>query len=132
MEPPAGREGVGLPERVNLAEKFARFDDAWNPRIVAELNGQQVKVARFRGEFVWHRHEHEDELFWVIRGQLRLRFRDRDVLVGEGEFQVVPRGVEHLPVAETEEVWVVLFEPASTLNTGELRDERTRETLERL
>ncbi|GBF05434.1 mannose-6-phosphate isomerase [Deinococcus aerius] len=132
MDPQAGREGLTVPEPVNVAAKFALFDDAWNPRIVAELNGQQVKVARLRGEFVWHHHEHEDELFWVIRGTLRLRFRDRDVLLQEGEFQVVPRGVEHLPVAETEEVWAVLFEPASTLNTGDVRGERTRETLERL
>ncbi|GAA5512572.1 hypothetical protein Dcar01_01288 [Deinococcus carri] len=117
---------------VNLVEKFGQFDDAWNPRVVAELNGQQVKVAKLRGEFVWHHHDHEDELFWVIRGRLCLRFRDGDVRLGEGEFLVVPRGVEHLPVAETEEVWVVLFEPASTLNTGNLRGERTRETLERL
>ncbi|GMA14470.1 cupin domain-containing protein [Deinococcus metallilatus] len=119
-------------DKVNLAEKFALFDDAWHPRVVAELNGQQVKVVKLRGEFVWHHHEHEDELFWVVRGTLRLRFRDRDVRVGEGEFIVVPRGTDHLPVAETEEVWVVLIEPASTLNTGNVRGERTRETLERL
>jgi mannose-6-phosphate isomerase-like protein (cupin superfamily) len=115
----------------NLSAAFASFADAWNPRIVAELNGQQVKVVRVRGAFDWHFHEHEDELFLVHRGTFRMEFRDRVVELGPGDLLVVPRGVEHRPVAD-EEAEVVLFEPASTLNTGNVRTERTREHLERL
>lgn len=111
-------------EKVNLAEKLALFAEHWQPRIVGELNGQQVKLAKLLGSFDWHFHEHEDELFLVLRGTLTLRLRDRDVILGEGEFFIVPRGVEHQPVAE-EEVHVLLFEPATTLNTGNLRNERT-------
>jgi mannose-6-phosphate isomerase-like protein (cupin superfamily) len=118
-------------EKVNLAEKLALFDDHWHPRIVGELNGQQVKLVKFIGEFVWHHHEHEDELFLVVKGRFRMEFRDRDVWLEEGEFLVVPRGVEHRPVAE-EEVHVLLFEPASTLNTGDVRNERTIEAPERI
>jgi mannose-6-phosphate isomerase-like protein (cupin superfamily) len=114
---------------VNLAEKFAAIDDYWNPRIAGELNGQQVKLAKFKGEFVWHKHDEEDELFLVVAGTLRMRLRDREALVGPGEFFIVPRGVEHLPVSETEECHVMLLEPASTLNTGDVRNERTRDTL---
>lgn len=114
---------------VNLAEKFALFNDHWRPRIVGELNGQQVKVAKLKGEFVWHSHEHEDELFLVVKGRLLMKFRDRDVEIGPGEFIIVPAGVEHCPVAE-EEVELVLFEPASTVNTGGERNERTVENLE--
>ena len=117
-------------ERVNLSEKLALFRELWSPRIVAELNGQQVKVAKLEGEFVWHHHEHEDELFLVLAGTLRIEFRDRVVTLEEGELCVVPRGVEHRPVAERE-AHVLLFEPATTLNTGNVRDERTREDLER-
>ena len=109
---------------VNLAEKFGTFSEHWQPRIVGELNGQHVKVVRLLGEFVWHHHENEDELFFVVRGELRIEFRDRAVMVGEGEFCIVPRGVEHRPVAE-QEVLVMLFEPASTLNTGNVQNERT-------
>jgi mannose-6-phosphate isomerase-like protein (cupin superfamily) len=116
---------------INLAAKLAQFTDQWNPRIVAELNGQHVKLARLQGEFVWHHHEAEDELFLVLRGTLRMQFRDREVAVKPGECIVVPRGVEHRPVAD-DEVHVLLFEPASTLNTGNVRSERTRERLERL
>jgi len=115
--------------KVNLAEKLARFDDAWNPRIVAALNGQQVKLARLRGVFVWHRHEAEDEMFLVLRGHLRMELRDASIDIDPGEFLVVPRGVEHLPVAE-EEVEVMLFEPASTLNTGDPLDPRAKPDLE--
>ena len=109
---------------VNLAEKFGTFSDHWQPRIVGELNGQHVKLARLFGEFVWHHHENEDELFFVVSGTLRIEFRDRVVTVGEGELCIVPRGVEHRPVAE-QEVLVMLFEPASTLNTGNVENERT-------
>ena len=116
---------------INLAAKLAQFTDPWNPRIVAELNGQHVKLARLQGEFVWHHHEAEDELFLVLRGTLRMQFRDREVAIKPGECIVVPRGVEHRPVAD-DEVHVLLFEPASTLNTGNVRSERTRDRLERL
>ena len=119
------------PEKSNLADKFAAFTDHFSPKIVAELNGQQVKLVKFRGEFIWHHHEHEDELFLVHRGRFRMEFRDRVVELGAGDFIVVPRGVEHRPVAD-EEVEVVLFEPASTLNTGNVVNERTVATLGRL
>jgi mannose-6-phosphate isomerase-like protein (cupin superfamily) len=118
-------------QRISLAEKFAQFSDRWSPKIIAELNGQQVKLVKVQGEFVWHRHDHEDELFLVVSGRLTLCFRDRDVVLGEGELCVVPRGVEHKPVA-LEEAEVLLFEPATTLNTGNVRGERTLERLERL
>ena len=111
-------------EKVNIKEKFALFDERWSPKIVGELNGQHVKLVKLHGEFVWHHHEREDELFLVLEGRLRMDFRDRRAWVGQGEFIVVPRGVEHRPVAE-EEVHVMLFEPASTLNTGNVRNEMT-------
>ncbi len=111
-------------EKVNLADAFASFDEPWSPRIAAELNGQYVKLAKLEGPFVWHSHEDEDELFFVVKGHLTLRLRDRDIELDEGEFFVVPRGVEHLPIAEAE-CHVLLFEPASTLNTGETENERT-------
>jgi mannose-6-phosphate isomerase-like protein (cupin superfamily) len=110
--------------KVDLAEKLASFNDHWSPRIVAELNGQHVKLAKLKGEFVWHHHENEDELFLVLHGTLRLQFRDGETVLEPGEFAVVPRGVEHRPVAE-EEVHLMLFEPATTLNTGNIEDERT-------
>ncbi len=116
-------------EKVNLAEKFARFQEYWQPKIAGELNDSYVKLVKFKGEFVWHHHEAEDELFLVVKGQMTIRFRDRDLTVNEGEFVVVPKGVEHMPVAE-EEVWVVLLEPKSTLNTGNIRNARTVENLE--
>ncbi len=118
-------------DKVNLAEKFARFTAHWQPKIVGELNGQQVKLAKFAGPFEWHRHEREDELFLVVRGRFRMEFRDRDIELEAGEFLIVPRGVEHRPVADAE-VEVLLFEPAGTLNTGNVRSERTLEQLERL
>jgi mannose-6-phosphate isomerase-like protein (cupin superfamily) len=111
-------------ERVSLDEKFAEFREHWSPRIVGELNGQHVKLAKLQGEFVWHHHEHEDELFLVHRGVLRMEFRDHTVVLGAGDFLIVPRGVEHRPVAD-EEVEVLLFEPAGTLNTGNVVNERT-------
>lgn len=118
-------------EKVNLTQKLSLFSDHWHPRIVGELNGQHVKIVKLVGEFVWHSHEHEDEMFLVLKGTLLLRLRDRDIELQEGEFFIVPRGVEHLPVAE-EEVHLLLFEPASTVNTGNLKNERTREKLEHL
>ena len=118
-------------DKVNLVEKFSLFSDHWNPRIVGELNGQLVKLVKFEGPFIWHHHEHEDELFLVVKGRFRMEFRDRDVWLEQGEFLIVPHGVEHRPVAE-EEVHVLLFEPASTLNTGNVRNERTVEQLERI
>ncbi len=118
-------------QKVNLAEKLARFSEHWSPKIVGELNGQEVKLVKLRGEFVWHRHDAEDEMFLVLRGRLALHFRDRVVTLDEGEFVVVPKGVEHKPVAE-DEVHALLFEPAATLNTGNVRNERTVEAPERL
>ena len=117
--------------KVNIQEKLALFHDHWNPRIVGELNGQHVKLVKFQGEFVWHKHDHEDELFLVIKGRFRMEFRDRHVWLEEGEFLVVPRGVEHRPVAE-DEIHVMLFEPAGTLNTGTAVDDRTVVAPERI
>jgi mannose-6-phosphate isomerase-like protein (cupin superfamily) len=118
-------------EKVNLAEKFRLFSEHWSPKIVGELNGQHVKLAKLLGEFVWHAHADEDELFFVVKGSLKMEFRDRAEMVNENEFLIVPRGVEHRPVAE-EEVWVMLFEPASTLNTGDADSELTKHTLDRI
>ena len=111
-------------EKVNLCAKFDLFDTYWSPKIVGELNGQQVKLAKLLGEFVWHHHEAEDELFLVVKGRLIIRLRQQDVVLNEGEFFIVPRGVEHKPVAERE-VHVLLFEPQSTLHTGNVQSERT-------
>lgn len=127
----AGVIRSGTIDKIDIKEKLARFDDHWNPRIVGELNGQHVKLVKFRGEFVWHKHDAEDELFLVIRGRFRMEYRDRNVWLQEGQFLIVPRGVEHRPVAE-EEVHVMLFEPAGTLNTGDASDERTVVTPERI
>lgn len=118
-------------DKVNLSEKFNLFDDYWKPKIAGEINDSYVKLVKFKGEFVWHRHDREDELFLVVKGAMLMRLRDRDVRVGEGEFIIVPRGVEHMPVAE-EEVHVVLLEPKSTLNTGNVHDERTLPHLQRI
>ena len=117
--------------KVALTEKLARFEERWSPRIVAELNGQEVKLAKLEGEFVWHSHASEDELFLVLAGTLRMELRDGTIELGPGEMLVVPRGVEHRPVAERE-VHVLLFEPAGTVNTGELRNERTVDEPERI
>ena len=118
-------------EKINLASKLALFSDHWSPKVIADLNGQQVKLVKFEGEFVWHHHDHEDELFLVLDGRFRMDFRDRQVWIERGEMIVVPRGVEHRPVAESE-VHVLLFEPASTRNTGNQVERRTVEQLERL
>ena len=117
--------------KVNLADKLALISDYWNPRIVGELNESFVKLAKLKGEFVWHHHDSEDEMFLVVAGNLTLRFRDREQCLGPGEFIVVPRGVEHLPVAD-EEAHVLLLEPKSTLNTGNVRNEMTRGEIERI
>ncbi len=119
------------PERIDLAEKLSGFDERWSPRIVAELNGQQVKLAKLEGEFVWHSHADEDELFLVLEGKLTIELRDGAVVLGPGQMVVVPRGVEHRPVA-VGEVHLLLFEPAGTLNTGNVRNERTVEELKRI
>ena len=111
-------------EKVKVADKLRLIHDHWKPKIVGELNGQLVKLVKFQGPFVWHHHDNEDELFLVVKGRFRMEFRDRHVWLEEGEFLVVPRGVEHRPVAD-EEAHVLLFEPASTLNTGNVRNERT-------
>ena len=116
---------------VNLAEKFRQVSDYWNPRVVGELNDCHVKAVKIKGEFIWHHHDLEDELFLVVKGTLRMRFRDREEIVREGEFLVVPHGVEHMPVAE-EEVHMMLLEPKSTLNTGNVTNERTVRQLERI
>ena len=117
-------------KKVNLREKLALFSEHWRPRVVGDLNGQQVKLAKLKGSFDWHHHEHEDELFLVLKGILILRLPGQDVVLNEGEFFIVPRGIEHQPVAE-DEVHVLFFEPASTLNTGNLRNERTIDRLDR-
>jgi mannose-6-phosphate isomerase-like protein (cupin superfamily) len=117
--------------KINIAEKLALFSDHWNPRIVGELNGQHVKLVKFQGEFVWHKHDNEDELFYVLDGQFNKEFRDKTVELKAGEFLIVPRGVEHRPVA-AQEVAVMLFEPNTTLNTGDTKGELTRETLEKI
>ena len=116
-------------EKVNVLEKFSLFSEHWSPKIIAELNGQAVKLVRVKGEFVWHHHDNEDELFYVLKGKLTMKLRERDIELNAGELLVVPRGVEHKPVA-SEEVWMMLFEPAETLNTGNLQHERTVKKLE--
>ena len=118
-------------EKVNLAEKFNLFEEHWSPKIAGEVNDSYVKLVKFTGEFVWHHHEAEDEMFLVVKGSMTMRLRDRDIEVGEGEFIIVPRGVEHMPVAD-EEAHVVLFEPKTVLNTGNVTNERTRPELERV
>ncbi len=118
-------------EKVNLLEKFGSFSSYWDPKIAGELNGQQVKLVKFAGEFVWHQHENEDELFMVIKGNFVMELRNKTITLNEGELLIVPKGVEHKPVANSE-VWVLLFEPASTLNTGNITNEKTKTKLERI
>ena len=118
-------------DKVNISEKFSQFQDYYNPRIVGELNGQHVKATKLKGEFIWHHHDHEDELFLVIKGKLKMELRDKTVEINEGEFLIVPKGVEHKPVAD-DEVHILLFEPASTLNTGNIENEKTRKELEKI
>jgi mannose-6-phosphate isomerase-like protein (cupin superfamily) len=118
-------------DKINLAEKFSLFNDHFSPKVVGELNGQQVKLVKFKGEFVWHHHDHEDELFFVVKGSFDMHMRDKIVTIREGEFIIMPRGVEHKPVAH-EEVEIMLFEPATTLNTGNVTNEKTVKELKHL
>ena len=116
-------------EKIILVEKFKQFTDHWSPKIAGELNGQQVKLVKLKGEFVWHHHDNEDELFLVIKGCFTMEFREKSVVLNEGEMIIVPKGLEHRPVA-VNEAWVLLFEPASTLNTGNIVNEKTKTQLE--
>jgi mannose-6-phosphate isomerase-like protein (cupin superfamily) len=118
-------------EKVNIAEKLNLFQEYWQPKIIGEINETYVKAVKFKGDFVWHQHEREDELFLVVKGKLLIKLRDRDINLEEGEFVIIPHGVEHLPIAE-EEVHVLLLEPKSTLNTGDVTNERTLTELERI
>jgi mannose-6-phosphate isomerase-like protein (cupin superfamily) len=118
-------------DKVNIKEKLDQFSDYWNPRIVGELNGQHVKLSKFKGEFIWHQHEQEDEMFLVLSGDFIMELRDKTLHLAEGDFVIIPRGTEHKPVAP-EEVHVMLFEPASTLNTGNQENELTRQVLEKI
>lgn len=118
-------------KKVNIAEKLSLFSDHFNPRIAGELNGQQVKLVKFKGEFVWHHHDSEDELFYVVKGSFDMHLQDQVITVNPGEFLIIPRGVEHKPVAK-EEVEIMLFEPAGTLNTGNVTDEKTRTELKHI
>lgn len=121
-----------LTEKINLQKKFQLINEHWSPKIIGELNGQLVKLAKISGEFVWHSHEKEDELFMVIKGKLFMDFRDRTEIVQEGEMIIVPKGLEHRPRTENEEVQIMLFEPASTINTGEVVSDLTKEDLEKI
>ena len=118
-------------KKVNLLQKFSLFNDHWSPKIVGELNGQQVKLVKLEGEFVWHKHDNEDELFFVVKGGFTMDLRDQNIELNEGEFLIIPRGVEHKPVAESE-AWIMLFEPSATLNTGNVIGEMTKVELEKL
>ena len=118
-------------DKVNLAQKFSMFNDYWSPKIVGEINDSYVKLVKFKGEFVWHHHETEDELFLVIKGSLLIKLQDQDIFLEEGEFVIIPRGVEHLPIAK-DEAHVLLLEPKTTLNTGNIGNERTVVDLERI
>lgn len=118
-------------EKVIIADKLKLFSDHWSPKIVGELNGQHVKLAKFQGEFVWHKHDHEDEMFLVLEGVLKMELRDQTIVINKNEFLIVPKGTEHRPVAD-KEVSVMLFEPASTLNTGNTENELTKHLLEKL
>ena len=118
-------------EKINIAQKLSLFNEYWNPKIVGELNGQHVKLVKLKGEFVWHKHDHEDELFYVLKGSFVMEYRDKKITLNENEFLIVPRGVEHRPVA-VDEVSVMLFEPASTINTGDQVSELRRDDLEKI
>lgn len=118
-------------EKIILSQKLSLFTDHWRPKIVSELNDSYIKLAKLKGEFVWHHHDNEDELFLVVKGNLLIKFKDKEVQLGEGELMVIPKGVEHLPVAE-QEVHVMLIEPKATLNTGNIVNERTVKTLDKL
>ncbi len=117
--------------KVNIEEKLSLFNDYFNPKIVGELNGQQVKLVKFKGEFVWHKHDNEDEMFYVVKGKFKMEFRDKIVEINEQEFLIVPKGIEHKPSAENE-ASIMLFEPAATLNTGDTKSDLTRAVLEKI
>lgn len=116
-------------KKVNLLQKFQLFNEQWSPKIVGELNGQQVKLGKFQGPFIWHHHDNEDEMFYVVKGSFTMELRDGDIELNEGDFLIVPRGVEHRPNA-AEEAWVMMFEPVTTLNTGNLQNELTKKELD--
>ena len=118
-------------KKINVTEKFSQISDYWNPRIAGELNGQMVKLVKFEGEFVWHKHDNEDEMFYVVEGEFDMELRDKTITIRENEFIIIPRGVEHRPVAH-KVVSVILFEPAATLNTGDQRNDMTKDILERI
>ena len=118
-------------DKINLEEKFSTFNEYWSPKIIGDLNESYVKIAKFKGEFTWHAHDNEDEMFYIVKGSLTIKFRDRDICLKEGETLIIPKGIEHMPVAE-EEVHVILLEPKETLNTGNVKNEKTLETLERI
>lgn len=116
-------------EKINLLQKFSLFNEHWSPKIIGELNGQHIKLSKFQGEFVWHKHDDEDEAFFVMKGNFTMELRDKTIVLNEGDMLIVPKGVEHKPAAEAE-VWVMLFEPAGTLNTGDVVNEKTKTELE--
>ena len=118
-------------QAINLIDKFSLFNDHWSPKIVGELNGQHVKIAKVKGEFIWHDHKNEDELFYIVKGTLKIEFRDKMVTLNEGDMLIIPKGVEHKPIAD-EEVWLMLFEPAETKHTGEVKSELTVEKYDRI
>ena len=118
-------------DKVNLAQKFSLFDEQWSPKLIGQLNGQQIKIAKIQGEFVWHHHADADEFFLVVHGKMTIKLPDRDVQLQEGEFLIVPRGVEHKPVAQ-KEAHILMFEPVGTLNTGNVQSERTVQDVERI
>ena len=126
-----GQVAKTMVKKINIDQKLSLFNDHWNPRIIGELNKQHVKLAKIKGEFIWHKHDHEDEMFLVLKGTLKIEFRDRTETIRENEIIIVPKGVEHRPIAE-EEVSIMLFEPATTINTGDLDNERTRKNLKSL
>lgn len=116
---------------INIKEKFNLFKEYWSPKIIGQLNGQDVKISKLQGEFIWHNHKDEDELFYVIKGTLQIEFRDKTSTLNEGDMLVIPKGVEHKPIAK-EEVWVLLFEPSNIKHTGEVKHELTKETYEKI
>lgn len=118
-------------EKINIAEKFSIFNDLWNPKIIAELNGQQIKLAKVKGSFIWHNHTHEDELFYIIKGCLKIELHDQTITLNAGEMFVVPKGIQHKPYAE-EETWIMLFEPSITKHTGDITHEITVEKCEKI
>lgn len=118
-------------EVINIKDKFSLFTELWSPKIIGQLNGQDVKIAKLEGEFVWHAHAHEDELFYIIKGSLQIEFRDKDITLNEGEMLVIPKGVEHKPNAK-EEVWVLLFEPSNIKHTGAVQHKLTKESFEKI